>query len=84
MMSNKEESTYQNLLRDYVYFLLEDAHEAKAKRDKARGTPDESFYTGSLLGFHRSISLLQQYVESFGIPLEEIGLDKIVPDKDFV
>jgi len=80
----KEEDTYRCFLGDYVYYLLENVQELKEGWEKSRGTSDEPFYEGQLQSFQWAISLLRQYVEAFGIPLADIGLDKIVPNKDLV
>ena len=36
------------------------------------------------MAFHEVISLMQQQVQAFGIPLEDLGLDDIQPEKELL
>ena len=65
----------------YKYYLLdlgtttkEYAREAIDEYESAKGTNEEDFKTGYMMGFHRFVTLMQNQAESFGIPLNEIGL----------
>jgi hypothetical protein len=57
-----------------------------AKRDSvaAKGTPDERYRLGALMAFHSVISLLQQQARAFGIPLEELDLSDVDPERDLL
>lgn len=79
---HEEENTYRNFLRDYIYFLIENALEAKAEYNKERKVKNKPFYEGQLLSFYRALSILQRKAQAFGISLEEVGLDKINTDKE--
>jgi hypothetical protein len=43
-----------------------------------------SFESGYLMAFSYIIGLMQQQAEAFGIPLEELRLEDIDPDKDLL
>jgi len=75
---------YRNYLFDLGLLLKEQAFEAKAERETHRANSSESFYLGQLLAFHRVISLMQQQATAFQIPLEDLQLKEIEPDKDLV
>lgn len=74
---------YKNYLSDLGTIVTEYAREAISDCDAARGSEDESFKAGYMMGFHRIITLMQQQAESFEIPLEEIGLADI-EEKEFL
>lgn len=78
-MIAKESSVAADYLHDLGKQLSEYSLEAKKQADEC-GRSD--FACGYLLGFHRVISLMQQQAESFGIPLEDLGLGGIDPDVD--
>lgn len=78
-MNAKESSVAADYLHDLGRQLSEYAFEAKKQADEC-GRSD--FVCGYLLGFHRVVSLMQQQAESFGIPLEDLGLEEIDPDID--
>jgi hypothetical protein len=65
---------YKNYLADLGAIAGEYAREAIADNVKAKGSDEESFKTGYMMGFHRLITLMQQQAELFEIPLNEIGL----------
>jgi broad specificity phosphatase PhoE len=73
-------SIYENYLRDLGDLLREIAQAAKQNHEQT-GT---DFTAGYLSGLHRTVSLMQQQAEAFGIPLEKIKLDGIDPDQDLV
>ena len=80
-MSTKGTSVADDYLQDLGQQLREYALEAK-KRADAGGRSD--FDCGYLSGFHRVISLMQQQAETFGIPLEDLGLAGIDADEDLI
>lgn len=81
---SKKGNIYQNLLKDYVYTLLKEAKEVKMKRDKSECNPEKNFYDGMFLGFYKIIDPLYDQALCWDIPLEKIGLDNIVPDRDLL
>ena len=75
--------THKNYLFDLGYELKEYALEARRERDATpKGSEERAFNSGQLLAFHRVISLMQQQAEGFGIPLSDLRLEDIEPDRD--
>jgi hypothetical protein len=81
---SRNTETYRNYLFDIGLLLKEEALQARAQRETHRGSSLESFYCGQLLAFHRAVSLMQQQAVAFQIPLEDLQLKEIDPDKDLV
>jgi hypothetical protein len=76
-------SKYANYLFDLGFEIKAYALEANRERDAAPpGSPEREFHSGQLMAFHRVVSLMQQQAEGFEIPLSEIRLDGIDPDRD--
>lgn len=78
--TSNQDALYQDYIIDLSNLLKEMAIEAKEASDKKK----TEFSVGYLSGFHRVISLMQQQAESFGIPLDTLGLDEIDPNLDLV
>jgi uncharacterized protein YuzE len=73
----------QDYLYDLGHLMKLYALEKRAERDDADArSEDRIFKSGELSGFHRVISLMQQQAEGFGIPLSDLRLDDIAPDRD--
>ena len=72
-----ENEKYKNYLGDLGAITKEYAREAIQDHVAAKGTSEEDFKTGYMMGFHRFVTLMQQQAESFEIPLSEIGLADI-------
>lgn len=72
--------------KNYVYDLgtllkemgLQSAHDY----DSAKGTDDENYKLGYLMGFHRVLTLMQQQADNFDIAQEEIGMKGFDADSD--
>ena len=61
------------------------ALEARRERDAASdGSDDKTFHSGRLMAFNEVISIMQQQAEGIGIPLADLRLDDIDPDKDLI
>jgi hypothetical protein len=74
---------YKNYLFDLGYELKQDALDARRERDSApEGSEDRAFKSGRLLAFYEVISTLRNRAEGFGIPLSDLRLDDIEPDRD--
>lgn len=69
------EDKYKSFLISFSEALKQYAHEAKAQKDAALHSKNESFATGYLGGFHRVVTLMQQQAEIFDISSKEIGID---------
>jgi hypothetical protein len=71
-------------VRDLGRQLSELALDAKQKRDVASDDPGRMFATGRLMGLHEAISLMQEQAVAFGMPLGDVGLDGIDPERDLL
>lgn len=74
---------YQACLYDLGRYLKDRAREAvRARNALPMGTGDREFQDGRVLGFNEAISIIQQTALGLGIPLAELRLDDVVPDRD--
>lgn len=80
MNKNLDTTVYQNYLRDLGVLIRELALEAK----KQATEKESDFSIGYMSGFHRIVSLMQQQAEAFNISSEEIGLNGLDADEEFV
>lgn len=72
-----QHETYRNYLLDLVTITKEHAREAIRDHRAAKGSQDEDFQSGYVMGFHRLVTLMQQQAQAFGIPLEDLELHDI-------
>jgi len=78
-MSNKQ----QLYLFDLGLLIKERALAARRHRDAlAADDPDRDFQSGRIIAFNEVISIMQQQAEGLGIPLSDLQLDDIEPDRD--
>ena len=76
-------SKYQDYLFDLGRILRERAQSAVQRRNAApRGSPDREFQGGRVIAFNEVISIMQQQAEGLGIPVSELQLDGVIPDRD--
>ena len=76
---------HRDYLFDLGYELKHLALEAKRERDNAsQGTEDRAFKSGRLLAFYEVLSMMQNRAGGLGIPLADLRLDDIVPDRDLI
>ena len=75
--------THKDYLFDLGLLIKERALEARRQRD---ASPAESleheFQSGRVIAFNEMISIMQQQAEGLGIPLSDLRLDDIEPDRD--
>ncbi len=84
-MNTKTDTRYDNYLYDLGQIIKERAFEAKTERDRKRKGSEEYLYeAGRLMAFNEVISIMQQQAEGFDIPLEELNLQGIDPDRDLI
>lgn len=77
--------TYKFYLRDLGDIIRERALEAKREKAAERaGSDGQLLHSGRLLAFNEVISIMQQQAAAFNIPLDELRLDGIEPDRDLV
>jgi hypothetical protein len=78
-MSNK----YSCYLLDLGDLIKERALGARREREKSPAdSPEREFHSGRVIAFNEVISIMQQEAEGFGIPLSDLRLDDIEPDRD--
>ncbi len=73
---------YKNYLYDLGSILREMGVEAVEEHEQAKGTNQESFKLGYLMGFHRVLTLMQQQAEGFEIEQQEIAMQDFDADVD--
>lgn len=61
-MSNEK---YENYLSDLVSLTKECARESIADQIVAKGSEEESYKAGYMMGFHRFITLIEQQANAF-------------------
>lgn len=82
----------KNYLLDLIAIVKEEAfssinkyHDSQSKsKQKADTDWGKGFLTGYALAYSRVISIMMQHAEAFNIPLSELSLDDIDPDKDLM
>ncbi|WP_259779846.1 hypothetical protein [Aestuariispira ectoiniformans] len=77
---NAECNAARDYLKDLGLLIKDLALEAKTQSVEK----STDFSIGYMAGFHRVVSLMQQQAETFGISMEDIGLENIDPDKELV
>jgi hypothetical protein len=79
----QKDSKYKFYLYDLGELIKERALEAKAQRDAYdERSLEREFQSGRVMAFNEIISLIQQQAEGFDIPLEELRLHDLEPDRD--
>jgi len=83
--------TYANYLRDLGYLLRERAEEAardsrsiRAKRRVEERTASDAFVEGLSQALYEVISLMQHQAEVFEIPLADLALEGLDPERDLI
>lgn len=76
---------YKNYIYDLGYEIKLRALEARREDKTAKeNSDDKMFHSGRLMAFNEVISIMQQQAVGMDIPLTEIRLDDIEPDRDLV
>lgn len=81
-MDDRNEKTAQHYLLDLGTLLEEQA--VRARRESNANHPADSFALGRLMAYHEVISLMQQQARAFGVPLENLNLNDIDPERDLL
>jgi hypothetical protein len=68
----------------FKYYLHDLGLLLKIRALEAKRAKRSDFQDGRLFAFNEVISIMQQQAEGFQIPLKEIQLDDIEPDKDLI
>jgi len=84
-MKDPKDVKYAYYLQDLGMLIKQRALEAKQISEKEeRGTEGYHLESGRLMAYYEVISLMQQQAHGFQIPLEELDLHDIEPDRDLV
>lgn len=75
--------THANYLLDFGYLVREAAEEAKQQVASA-AEDDRSFQQGRLMAYYEVVSPMQQQAVAFDLPLGDLRLDGIDPDRDLI
>lgn len=75
---------HRNYLFDFGYLLREQAVEAKAECQSAKGTAEEAFLSGRLMAYYEVLSLFVNQANAFGMPIEDLHLCGLNPDRDLL
>ena len=75
---------HKNYVADLGCLLRERALEAKAAYDAARGTDDEAFQSGQHIAYYAVMRLLISEAKSFQLPIEDLHLEGLDPDRDLL
>ncbi|HZI65034.1 MAG TPA: hypothetical protein VFF17_00580 [Thermoanaerobaculia bacterium] len=85
MSKNKhQDERYKNYLLDLGFEIRRLALEAKADMASAPDASSREFETGRLMALNEVVSVMQQQATGFGIPLTDLRLADIEPDRDLV
>jgi hypothetical protein len=74
---------YRDYCTDVVSYIKERALKARQERNRAVGE-SRVFEEGRLLAFNEVVSILLQHAEGLDLPLAELGLDDLEPDRDLI
>lgn len=74
---------YRDYVTDVVAYITERALRARKERDRAVGE-SRMLEDGRLLAFNEVVSILRQTAEGLGVPLADLGLEDLDPDRDLI
>jgi hypothetical protein len=74
-------TTHANYLRDLGHLIREAGEQAKNDSDQASES-NRLFQQGRLMAYYEVLSLMQQQAEAFQLPLRDLALDGLDPDRD--
>lgn len=76
---------HKNYLRDLGFLIKERALKAKAERNAERdGTDAHLFEAGRLMAYHEVVSMMQNQAAAFQLPIKDLSLGDIDPERDLV
>jgi hypothetical protein len=79
-----EATAHSLYLLDLGRLVSERAANAKQDTEAATGAEGRAYAAGRLMGLHEVVSLMQEQAVAFGIPLKDIGLEGIDPERDLL
>lgn len=75
-------SRHRHYLLDLGYFLWLEAYDAKSDRERRKESGEADFFAGRLFAFYEVISLMISLADAFDIPVEELSVGHVNPDRD--
>ena len=75
---------HKSYLADLGHLLREEALKAKRAESAAKGTDDEAFQSGRSYAFYEVMSLLVSQAEAFQLPIEDLHIEGLDPDRDLL
>ena len=75
---------HRHYLRDLGYLVKERALAARQRERQASGTAAHEFESGHALAWYEVVSLMQGQAVAFQLPLKDLALDDLDPDKDLL
>lgn len=77
---NEMPDSHANYLSDFGTLVAEMAIEAKRNLGKS----SDQFSCGKLMAYYEVVSLMKQQADAFQLPIEDVGLAGIDPERDFL
>jgi hypothetical protein len=77
---NEMPDSHANYLSDMGRHVAEMAIEAKGKLDES----SDLFSCGKLMAYYEVVSLMKQQADAFQLPIEDVGLAGIDPERDLL
>ena len=75
--------THAHYLRDLGHLLRDEAEKARAATNSA-AAENLDFERGQLMAYVSVLSLMQQQAVSFGLPLSDLSLEGLDPERDLL
>ena len=75
---------HKHYLGDVAFELREMALEAKRRYQAAKGTENEAYEAGRSFAFYEVMSLLVMQAQSFQMPVEDLRIQGLDPDRDLL
>ena len=75
---------HKNYLFDLGNQLREEALRAKQAFQAAKGTDDKAYQSGRLMAYYEVLSLVISQAKAFGLPMGDLHLDGLDPDRDLL
>jgi len=75
---------HRHYLRDLGYLVKERALAARQRERQAKGSDAHEFESGYAMAWYEIASLMQGQAVAFQLPLADLALDGLDPDKDLL
>ena len=75
---------HRNYLRDLGFLFKEEALKAKVEAKAAAGSDGADFAAGRAMAWYEVMATMQNQARTFHLPLVDMALDGIEPDRDLV